>query len=272
MICSREYVIKKMAELMIKPKNKYSQNFLTDYDVVKKSVDSLNLDPQDVVLEIGPGLGALSEEILNRGNSLYAFEIDENMISHLQVCFAKRNNFHLIPGDFLKQDLISFCDKDVRVISNIPYSLTTPIIEKVITAKLKIKSFVFMIQKEVSARLNAKINTKEYSPLSIMIDFLGKLEVVTKVNRDKFIPSPNVDSIVLKLTFNQDRDFNKEKKLFSLLKNSFAMRRKTILNNLTAYLHCKEKAETILNKANILCNLRPEQLSLKQFIDLMNLI
>ena len=246
MIASKEFVIRKLTELITNPKKKYSQNFLIDSTPVKKAIDALNKD-SELVLEIGPGLGALSEEILNRGYNLVAFEIDQIMINHLKDQFKNRL-FTLIEGDFLKQDLKNYQNKNVSVISNLPYALTTPIIEKIITAKLCINEFVFMIQKEVEQRLRAKNNTKDCSPLSYMFEYLGKLEQVCKVNRSAFLPAPNVDSVILKLTFNQNRDFEKEKALYKLLNASFKMRRKTIYNNLLTYFGSKEKTEEVIEK------------------------
>lgn len=272
MICSREYVIKKLTELLAKPQKKYSQNFLVDYDVVKSSIDALSLAEEDEVIEIGPGLGALSEEIINRNHVLNAFEIDAVMCEHLTSTFKNNPKFKLYHGDFLKQDLIFLNDKSLCVISNLPYNLTTPIIEKIIMSPLNIKSFVFMIQKEVTERIFAKINTKEYSPLSIMINYLGKVSLVCRVGKDKFIPSPNVDSVVLSLVFKQDRDYQLEKKLYSLLKASFNMRRKTILNNLVTFFSSKDKALEVLNLVKINPTLRPEQLSIDDYLKIVSII
>lgn len=267
MICNREYVIKRMTELLIEPQKKYSQNFLTDFDTVEKTILSLDLAPGDKVIEVGPGLGALSEYIVNKGYELYAYEIDKVMIAHLKQYFNRKDLFHLIEGDFLKKDLKKdFKDEKICVVSNIPYNITTPIIEKIITTPLNIKTFSFMIQKEVTERINAKINTKEYSPLSIFLSYLGRIQQVCKVTRDKFIPSPNVDSVVLKLTFNPQRDYSLEKKLYSLLKVAFNMRRKTILNNLSSYFNGKDNALEVLKKSNISPTARPEQLSLQDYL------
>ena len=148
-IASREYVIKRLTTLMINPKKKYSQNFLTDYQVVVDSVDSLSLKEDDVVIEIGPGLGALTQELVNRGNQVYAFEIDSDMYFHLKEVFANYSNFHLENIDFMKADLSLFENQNVKFISNVPYNLTTPIIEKIVTSSLNVKTFEFMVQKEV---------------------------------------------------------------------------------------------------------------------------
>ncbi len=265
MISSKEYVIKTMVSLLANPKKKFSQNFLIDYQTVIKTVDALKGESKTII-EIGPGLGALSEEIVNRNYLLYAYEIDQTMVNHLEIFFKNKNNFHVIQGDFLKQDLKY--DELISVVSNIPYSLTTPIIEKVILLPLQIESFVFMVQKEAGLRIMAKKGSKDYSPLSIFLSYLGKMEVVNKVSRDKFLPSPNVDSIVLKLTFNKNRDYQKEKKLYQLLNNSFRMRRKTLYNN----LHNIENIKEILFRCNIKENSRPEELELNDYLKILELI
>lgn len=268
MIASREFIIKKLAELITEPKKWYSQNFLTDSEIVKKAVDALFFKECEEVIEIGPGLGALTEEVVNRNVKLTAFEIDTIMVKHLESYFARRSNFSVREGDFMKANLSDFKNKKIGVISNLPYNLTTPIIEKILLEDIYLTNFVFMVQKEVSGRIFAKIGTKEYSPLSIMFEYLGKVETIVKVTKDKFIPAPNVDSVILRLSVDVDRDFSFEKKLFKLLNGCFAMRRKTLLNNLTAYLHNKDKALEIMNNLKLALTIRPEQVSLHQFIDI----
>ena len=270
MIASREFIVKKLAELITEPKKRYSQNFLTDHFTVSKAVDALLESECDEVIEIGPGLGALSEDVLNRNKKLTAFEIDVVMVGHLKEYFKKRSIFEVVEGDFLKADLSRFKNKKIGVISNLPYNLTTPLIEKVLLEEINLTNFVFMVQKEVSSRIFAKINTKEYSPLSIMFDYLGNVSTVIKVRKDKFIPAPNVDSIILKLEVTKPRDFKFEKKFFKFLNSCFAMRRKTLLNNLTSIIGNKEKCVYLLNKFNISNTIRPEQVSLEQYLLLCN--
>ena len=266
-IASKEYVIKRMSSLMINPKKKYSQNFLIDYDVVKRSVDNLSLSSDDIVVEIGPGLGALTQEILDRGNQVYAYEIDEDMYRSLKEEMKQYPNLHLENVDFLKVDLSFLKNKSVKVISNVPYNLTTPIIEKIVTSDIDIKVFEFMVQKEVYDRIKAKSGSKDYSPLNIYIDYVGTLSLVMKVNKDKFIPSPNVDSVILKIDFNKERvTSDVEKVMFPLIKASFVQRRKTMLNNLTLYLKNKEMAKDLLEKSNINESIRGEALDLSEYL------
>ncbi len=268
-IASKEYVVTKMTELMLTPKKHFSQNFLTDYDVVTSSVDALNVTKEKVI-EIGPGLGALTQELLNRNYDVDAYEIDVDMVNHLKEEFKSYNNFSLYNEDFLKVDLSKYEGIELKFISNVPYNVTTPIIEKIITSSLDIKTFEFMVQKEVYERLNVKEKSKDYSPINIFIDYVGKLSVVRKVSYKCYIPMPNVDSIILKIEFtnkiNEDPLFNKE--FVKLVKGSFVSRRKTILNNLTNYFKSKDKAVDILSKAQIEPSRRPESLSLNDYLEL----
>lgn len=271
-IASREYVIKTMTKLMINPKKKYSQNFLTDEAVVKDSIDSLNLKPEEVVIEIGPGLGALTEEISKRKVYLYAYEIDSDMYNHLLETFDNYENIHLYNLDFLKVDLSYFNGKRVKVVSNVPYNLTTPIIEKILTSDIEIDSFTFMVQKEVYDRIKAKRGSKDYSPLNIFIEYVGKLSLIRKVTKDKFIPSPNVDSAILKIDFINNRlDKEIEKTFFKITKACFFQRRKTLLNNLTLYFNDKEKAKKLLSQMEIQESTRGEQLEVDDFIKMSRL-
>ena len=273
-IASKEFVVTKMTELMITPKKHFSQNFLTDYDVVKDSVDALNVVDGEQVIEVGPGLGALTQELLDRNFSVDAYEIDPDMVSHLSSYFKTYPKFNLENIDFLKVDLNKYNGKSIRFISNVPYNITTPLIEKIVTSSLDIKCFEFMVQKEVYDRIKAKKGNKDYSPLNIFIEYVGKLSVVRKVSYKCYIPMPNVDSIILKIDFVnetvKDPEFNKI--FVNVTKASFALRRKTILNNLTTYFKNKEKALDILTKAGIDTLTRPEQLSLEDYLNLAKTI
>lgn len=272
-VASKEYVIKKLTALMINPKKKYSQNFLIDYQIVKESIDALDLNNDEEVIEIGPGLGALTQELLERGFKVYAYDIDLDMYNHLIEEFKNYNNFYLFNEDFLKADLSMFKGKKLKIISNIPYNVTTPIIEKIVTSNLDVKTFEFMVQKEVYDRIKAKKGSKDYAPLNIFIEYVGKLSLVKRVTKDKYIPSPNVDSVVLKIDFIHSRkDRVIEEELFKVIKACFVQRRKTILNNLNTYFCSKEKAIKVLNSAGIEINVRGEQLELKDYIKLSEII
>jgi 16S rRNA (adenine1518-N6/adenine1519-N6)-dimethyltransferase len=196
------------------------------------------------------------------------------MYNHLKGYFSHYHLFHVENIDFLKCDLSKYQGKRISFISNIPYNVTTSVIEKIVTSNLDISCFEFMVQKEVYPRINAQKGNKDYAPLNIFIEYVGNLEVVRKVSRADFIPVPNVDSIILKINFNKeishDEKFNK---LFvNLVKNCFLLRRKTILNNLTSFVKSKENANEYLSLANIPLNKRPEQISLAEYLKLTKVI
>ena len=151
-----------------------------------------------------------------------------------------------------------------------PYQITTPIIEKILTSNIDVDSFIFMLQKEAAMRIQAKIGSKDYAPLPIFLSYLGKFETVCKVGRESFIPSPNVDSIIIKFEITRERDYLFEKKLYQLLNNSFRMRRKTLVNNLQTYFKSKEDLIKVFNNINISLTARPEELKIEDYINLLN--
>lgn len=270
-VASKEFVVKKMTELMLTPKKKFSQNFLTDYEAVKASIDSLGDSLQTI--EIGPGLGALTQEMDNRNIKVDAYDIDKDMFNHLSTFFQNSNNVKVYNEDFMKVDLSKY-QEEVNIISNVPYNITTPLIEKIVTSGIKVKHFEFMVQKEVYDRINAKVGSKDYSPLNIFIQYVGTLKVVRKVPKSSFIPVPNVDSIILMIDFNkkinEDKEFNKF--FYKLIKQSFTQRRKTLQNNLNSFLGGKDKAKEMIEKANLNVSIRPDQMTKEDFYNLAEVI
>lgn len=256
-----------MTELTANAKRRYAQNFLTDEEIAKKAVAALGENKNLAIIEIGPGLGALTEVILKEGFSLTAYEIDSLMIDHLKSHFGRYASFSIVEGDFLKQNLS--VEKECAAISSIPYNLTTPIIEKVILSEIPLKYFVFMLQKEAGMRITARKGNRDYGPLPILLSYLGKIETVCKVGRDRFIPAPNVDSVILKMTFRENRDFDEEKRLYRLLQVSFRMRRKTIANNLNGFLMSREEWQQILTQLSISPSKRPEELDLSDYLNIL---
>lgn len=260
-IASKEFIIKAMSENIINAKKKLSQNFLINEEVVLKTVDELS---QNNVVEIGPGIGSLTEEILKRNKVLYAYEIDKTLIPLLKKQFSFYPSFHLIEGDFLKQDF-SY-DFPISVVSNLPYSLTSPILEKILLSDNDIKEVVIMVQKEFYLRIK-QTKGKDYGPLNILISLLGKLDNVMNVSRNNFLPVPNVDSSVIKITILNSLEFDK-KDFYRFLNSLFLMRRKTLSNNLSSYLKSKEKAFRILEKVSLDPSSRCETLSKEDFVKL----
>ena len=268
-IASKEYVVTRMTSLMIAPKKRFSQNFLIDESVVNESIDALSIEKDDVLIEIGPGLGALTQKLLDRGNPLYAYEIDSDLCTHLREIFSDRKQFCLFEQDFLKADLSLFEGKTVKLISNVPYHITTPIIEKIITSGIQATMFEFMVQKEVYSRIRAGRGSKDYLPLNIFIDYVGTLSLVKKVGKDKFLPSPNVDSVILKIDFNRPRVSKEwERVFFDVVRACFFQRRKTIQNNLIRFLKDREKVEEVLIKSGIDPERRGEDLGKEEYLEL----
>ncbi len=271
MIASKNYIQKCIENENTFPKKKYSQNFLVNEDIALNIIKCLNFNKDDTCIEIGPGLGALTEIILNQGVTLHAYEIDEKMCEHLKKTFSYSDSFHLHEGDFLKADLSNLKSNSIYCVSNIPYSITTPVIEKIILELHFLKKFVFMTQKEVSERLFAKIKTKEYAPLSIFLEYVGVLKKEFIVSKNNFFPIPHVDSCVFSLVLNENRDSNFDYAFYKFLKDCFKMRRKTLLNNLIS-TYSKDKIINMLEKLKMEISIRPEEIDLKNYLEMFKLI
>jgi 16S rRNA (adenine1518-N6/adenine1519-N6)-dimethyltransferase len=267
-IANKEYVIKKMVELAAHPLKKWGQNFLIDDKVATDIVSSLKITGKNSVLEIGPGLGALSFHLAQTPATIDLLEIDPIFSSHLKALFEGKENVHVIQGDVMKTDLSAY-DK---IIGNLPYYITTPIIEEVLDHANHIQCFVAMIQKEVYPRVVAKLGDDEYGPLSIMVSYLGKVSQVRKVSKVAFLPVPHVDSIVFQIEFRPDINPDFARRLNKTIKGLFLLRRKTILNNLGGFVGGKEKAAELLEKLGIAPNKRPEELPLSFYVELTRLL
>ncbi|MFD0051757.1 16S rRNA (adenine(1518)-N(6)/adenine(1519)-N(6))-dimethyltransferase RsmA [Actinomycetes bacterium NPDC127524] len=258
-------------------KKSLGQNFLIDTNILKNIVEHAKLTEQSGAIEIGPGIGALTEQLAKSSKKVTAFEIDQRLLPILKDTLSPYNNVKVIHEDVLKADVKKVIEEefadtpDVMVVANLPYYVTTPIILKLLTEKLPIRGIVVMLQKEVADRIAAKPGTKEYGSLSIAIQYYTEAETVMVVPKTVFMPQPNVDSAVIRLTVRErpvvevkDEDF-----FFTLTRSSFAQRRKTILNNLTSQLpDGKAKKDIILaalEKSNIDPARRGETLSIEEF-------
>lgn len=265
-------------------KKSLGQNFLIDANTLGNIVSHAGLSDQVGVIEIGPGIGALTEHLARGAGKIVAYEIDGRLLPVLEDTLSSYNNVTIIHEDILKVDLEEamnehFSDyEDVVVVANLPYYVTTPIIMKFLLEKIPVSGMVIMMQKEVADRITASPGTKAYGSLSIAIQYYMDAEVAMIVPKTVFIPQPNVESAVLRLTRKEkppaqviDEDF-----LFKISRGSFVQRRKTILNNLQASLpNGKEKKEqiiTALNSANIDPRRRGETLSIEEFIELSNVL
>lgn len=261
-------------------KKSFGQNFLTDTNILQKIVDTAEIDKNVNVIEIGPGIGALTEFLAENAAEVMAFEIDDRLIPILADTLRDFDNVKVINEDILKSDLQSrikeFANPDlpIKVVANLPYYITTPILMHLIESKIPFAEFVVMMQKEVADRISAEPNTKAYGSLSIAVQYYMTAKVAFVVPRTVFVPAPNVDSAILKMTRREqplvqvkDEDF-----FFRVSKISFVHRRKTLWNNLTSHFgkadETKAKLEQALEIAEIKPTIRGEALSIADFAKL----
>lgn len=249
-------------------KKALGQNFLKDRNVVEDIIEGSGITENTRVLEIGPGVGSLTEAMLEKAESVTAVELDANLIPILEEEFKDRENFRLLYGDILKMDIGEIMgDKEFITVANLPYYVTTPIIIKLLEEDSNLRSLTVMVQKEVAERLTAKPGTKDYGSLTLLTEYYTKAEIVRIVPPECFIPAPKVESAVIRLDIREvppvtvkDTDF-----MMRVIKESFAMRRKTIANNLKKIAGSPENLRSALQKASIDPGRRGETLSLSEF-------
>lgn len=251
----------------------YGQNFLIDQNVVDGIIEHAGVCKDDLIIEIGPGLGSLTSPLLENAGKVICIELDPKMVTILTDRFSLYNNFELINEDVLKVDLKSIIEshnefKSAKVVANLPYYITTPIIMKLLEDKLNLESITVMVQKEVAERLADSPGGKEVGSITYSIHYYTNPEIVIDVPRDSFIPSPNVDSAVIKLEVLKEPKIKvlDEALFFKVVKHSFLQKRKTLINSLSnsGFLN-KTFLETMLTDLNIDLRVRAEQLSLEDF-------
>lgn len=258
-------------------KKGFGQNFLIDSNIIDKIINSANVSKMTGVIEIGPGLGALTEKLCMNAKKVLCYEIDEDMVEVLQGELSF-DNLKIQNVDFLKANLeedFSYFNDCERVIvaSNLPYYITTPIIFKLLESNLNIDSMYFMVQKEVALRLTGKPNTKDYNSLSVLINYKADARLLFNVGRNCFLPSPDVESAIIMLSrIKSDYTPNNEAKFLDFIRNLFSMRRKTVLNNISSkYPINKDLIRESLAKANLKESVRAEELDLNKIIELYQL-
>jgi 16S rRNA (adenine1518-N6/adenine1519-N6)-dimethyltransferase len=258
-------------------KKSLGQNFLIDTNILKRIVELAQINDTTGAIEIGPGIGALTEQLARASKKVVAFEIDQRLLPILNETLSPYPNVKVIHKDVLEADIQEVLDQDfqaidnVMVVANLPYYVTTPIIMKLLEERLPIRGIVVMLQKEVADRMTAKPGTKAYGSLSIAVQYYTEAETVMIVPKTVFVPQPNVDSAVIRL-MKRERPavlVGDEQFFFQVTRSSFAQRRKTLLNNLTSQLpDGKEKKEEILQAleaSGIEPSRRGETLSLEEF-------
>lgn len=258
-------------------KKSLGQNFLIDPNILTNIVSHAGLTKEDNAIEVGPGIGALTEHLARASKKVMAFELDQRLLPILADTLSPYDNVRIIHQDILEADVKAMMNEtfgegeEAMVVANLPYYVTTPIILKMLHDHLPIKGLVVMLQKEVAERIAAKPGTKEYGSLSIAIQYFTKAEVVMTVPKTVFMPQPNVDSAVIRLLRRENPavEVQNEEFFFTVTRSSFAQRRKTILNNLTSQLpDGKAKKEVILaslEHAGVEPTRRGETLSLEEF-------
>ena len=258
------------------------QNFLIDESVIIDACDSANINKEDLVIEIGPGLGTLTKYILERAGKVICVELDDRMIDILKERFFLYENFEIINEDILKVDLHKLIKeekngniKNVKIVANLPYYITTPIIMKLLEERLDLQSITVMVQKEVAERLIAVPGEKFTGAITYSVYYYADSENVRIVDKSSFIPEPSVESEVinLKIRENPPVNVNNEELFFKLIKIAFMQRRKTLVNSLSnsGFIE-KNKIIEILKKLNINENIRAEKLSIQDFANIANKI
>lgn len=258
-------------------KKSFGQNFLTDTNILQKIVDTAEIDENVNVIEIGPGIGALTEFLAENAAEVMAFEIDERLVPILADTLRDFDNVRVVNEDILKSDLQArikeFANPNlpIKVVANLPYYITTPILMHLIESGIPFSEFVVMMQREVADRISAQPNSKSYGSLSIAVQYYMTAKVAFIVPRTVFVPAPNVDSAILKMVRRDQPavEVNDEAFFFKVSKASFTHRRKTLWNNLTSYFgksnEVKTKLESALDNAELSPSVRGETLDLQEF-------
>ena len=259
------------------------QNFLVNDEIINKIIEVSNINSDDIIIEIGPGLGVLTNLLLEKSENVIAVELDKRMITILQDRFSKNKNLELINQDILKVDLKKLIEtknkkenSKVKIVANLPYYISTPIIMKLLEEYKIIDEIIVMVQKEVAERITAKTGTRMAGSITYGVEYYSTAYSEILVPKESFIPKPKVESEVIKLilrkNINEDSQFEKE--LFSVIKAGFLQRRKTLANALinNKIIENREEINNILNKLNIEINVRAENLTLDQFKSIIKYI
>ncbi|MBO5487316.1 MAG: 16S rRNA (adenine(1518)-N(6)/adenine(1519)-N(6))-dimethyltransferase RsmA [Eubacterium sp.] len=261
---------------------KFGQNFLIDTHVLEKIVEAAEVGPEDFVLEIGPGIGTMTQYLGERARQVLAVEIDNNLIPILKETLSGYHNVEILHGDILKQDIQAIADrynqgKPIKVVANLPYYITTPIIMGLFESHVPLANVTVMVQKEVADRMKAKPGTKEYGALSLAVQYYANPYLAANVPPNCFMPRPNVGSAVIRLDCLSKTpvEVKDEKFMFRLIRASFNQRRKTLQNGLTnsgELNFSKEEIGQAIEKAGLPPSIRGEKLGLEEFARLSDVL
>ena len=273
-----------MKKYNIKANKSLGQNFLIDEEVVRTIVESSKISKEDFVIEIGPGLGTLTKYLLEKAKKVTCIELDKKMIRILEDRFKLYDNFEVLNQDVLKVDLKTLIEKtkenkeikNVKVVANLPYYITTPIIMKLLEEQLDLESITVMIQKEVAERLIARPGEKNTGAITYSVYYYSNAEGILEVPNNSFIPEPEVTSEVIKLNIRKEPpvEVKNRELMFKIVKNAFMQRRKTLVNALTntKVFASKEEGINILKEVNLDENIRAENLRIEDFANIANKI
>ncbi|WP_293753428.1 16S rRNA (adenine(1518)-N(6)/adenine(1519)-N(6))-dimethyltransferase RsmA [Vallitalea sp.] len=259
---------------------KFGQNFLIDSHVLNKIITSSNINKEDVVIEIGPGIGSLTQQLAENAKQVIAVEIDKKLIPILEDTLSDYNNITIINEDILKVDIVKLVkekndNKPIKVVANLPYYITTPIIMGLFESNVPVDSITVMVQKEVADRMKAKPGTKDYGALSLAVGYYSEPYIVANVPPNCFMPRPKIGSAVIRLTKHKQPpvDVVDAKLLFKIIRASFNQRRKTLINGLYNNLEGmfeKDQLKHAIENIGLKLNVRGETLSLEEFSNLAN--
>ncbi|MFI3176007.1 MAG: 16S rRNA (adenine(1518)-N(6)/adenine(1519)-N(6))-dimethyltransferase RsmA [Eubacteriales bacterium] len=261
---------------------KFGQNFLIDANILEKIVDSANITEEDLVIEIGPGIGTMTQYLARRARQVIAVEIDKVLIPILEDTLVEYDNVMIMNEDILKVNINALAEqynegKPIKVVANLPYYITTPIIMGLFESKVPLHSITIMVQKEVADRMQVGPGTKDYGALSLAVQYYAKPKIITHVPATCFMPRPNVDSAVIQLEKYEvpPVEVSSEKLLFQLIRASFNQRRKTLVNGIinASFLNItKEQILEVLEQMGLPSTIRGETFTLEQFAKLTNLL
>lgn len=261
---------------------KFGQNFLINANVLEEIIDAADIKKDDFVLEIGPGIGTMTQYLCEAAREVVAVEIDSNLIPILEDTLSAYDNVEVLNQDILKVDIVKLAKErnggaPIKVVANLPYYITTPIIMALFESRVPIDSITIMVQKEVADRMQQGPGCKEYGALSLAVQYYAKPEIVVNVPPSCFMPQPKVGSSVIRLTRHEKPpvEVKSEKLLFQVIRASFNQRRKTLangLNNYGAFSLGKEEIQACIEELGVSVNIRGEALSLEQFARLSNII
>ena len=276
---NKSYINKQIEESDFKIKKKFGQNFLTDQNILSEIINAADLNTNTAVIEIGPGLGSLTERLVEKAGFVLCYEIDKEVIPLLKNNLNGYNNYEVINKDILDVNINEDIEKylknydNIYVVANLPYYITTPIILGLLSKTDRIDRYVMMMQKEVADRICGKPSTKDYNALSIAIQYRTDAKKVTNVPRTVFIPAPNVDSAIIRLDKYKTKVYEakNEEFFFEFIRLCFSQRRKTLINNLSNKFD-KELIVKMLDHFNIKQSVRSEELEIKDFINLCDYI